>query len=149
MLYQLIQEHYPAFVSALEANCGRLPSFVRQEFDDYHKCGLLQHGFLRVKCDGCRNEHLVAISFKRRGSCPSCGARRMVESAAHLRASLPVGIAAERLARFFAASVELMTLLARATGHRHLGDLTVEDLTTFKTDMAQLTSVAYGGVVSA
>ena len=40
---------------------------MRQEFEDYLKCGLLQHGFLRVKCDGCR-----------------CGARRMVESAAHL-----------------------------------------------------------------
>ena len=46
--------------------------------------GLLEHGFLRVKCDGCRHEHLVAFSCNRRGFCPSCGARRMVESAAHL-----------------------------------------------------------------
>jgi len=45
---------------------------------------LLKHGFLRVRCDGCRHEHLVAFSCKRRGFCPSCGARRMVESAAHL-----------------------------------------------------------------
>jgi hypothetical protein len=30
------------------------------------------------------HEHLVAFSCKRRGFCPSCGARRMVESAAHL-----------------------------------------------------------------
>ncbi len=45
---------------------------------------MLEHGFLRVKCDGCRHEHLVAFSCKRRGFCPSCGARRMVESAAHL-----------------------------------------------------------------
>jgi len=65
-----------------------------------------------------------------------------------LRARLPIDIAAERLARFFAASVELMTVLARAAGHRHLGDFTVEDLTTFKTDMAQLAGVAYGGVTS-
>jgi hypothetical protein len=39
------------------------------------KSGLLEHGFLRVKCDGCRHEHLVAFSCKRRGllraSCPS------------------------------------------------------------------------------
>lgn len=63
---------------------GHLPGFVRQEFEDYLKCGLLEHGFLRVKCDGCRHEHLVAFSCKRRGFCPSCGARRMVESAAHL-----------------------------------------------------------------
>jgi len=83
-LYQLIEEHYPAFVSTLETSGGHLPSFVRQEFEDYLKCGLLEHGFLRVKCDGCLHEHLVAFSCKRRGFCPSCGARRMVESAAHL-----------------------------------------------------------------
>ena len=84
VLYQLIEEHYPAFVSTLETSGGHLPSFVRQEFEDYLKCGLLEHGFLRVKCDGCLHEHLVAFSCKRRGFCPSCGARRMVESAAHL-----------------------------------------------------------------
>ena len=64
----------------------------------------------------------------------------------HLRSRLPVDIAAERLARFFAASVELMTVLARAAGHRHLSEFTVDDLTTFKADMAQLTGIAYGGV---
>ena len=66
----------------------------------------------------------------------------------HLRARLPVDLAAERLARFFSASVELMTVLARAAGHRNLGDFSIEDLTTFKMDMAQLTGVAYGGVSS-
>jgi glutamate synthase domain-containing protein 2 len=66
----------------------------------------------------------------------------------HLRARLPVDIAAERLARFFSASVELMTVLARAAGHRHLDEFTIDDLTTFKTEMARLTGVAYGGVTS-
>lgn len=64
----------------------------------------------------------------------------------HLRARLPVDIAAERLARFFAASVELMTVVARAAGHSHLSQFNVNDLTTFKRDMADLTGVAYGGV---
>jgi ribosomal protein S27E len=36
----------------------------------------LEHGFVRVKCNGCRHEHLVDFSCKRRGFCPSCGARR-------------------------------------------------------------------------
>ena len=66
---------------------------------------------------------------------------------AHLRERLPVDIAAERLARFFRASVELMQVLARACGHDHLGGFAVDDLTTFKRDMAGLTGVAYGGVV--
>ncbi|MCH9693562.1 MAG: Rieske 2Fe-2S domain-containing protein [Gammaproteobacteria bacterium] len=63
-----------------------------------------------------------------------------------LRARLPVDIAAERLARFFTASVDLMKVLSRAAGHRHLSEFSVEDLTTFKHDIAQLTGVAYGGV---
>jgi ribosomal protein S27E len=83
-LYAIVAEHYPRFLQEIERSGGHLPRFVRQEFEDYLKCGLLEHGFLRVKCDGCRHEHLAAFSCKRRGFCPSCGARRMVESAAHL-----------------------------------------------------------------
>ena len=64
----------------------------------------------------------------------------------HLRDRLPVDLAAERLARFFEASVGLMSVMARATGHSHLGDMRLDDLTTFKKDMADLTGVAYGGV---
>ena len=63
-----------------------------------------------------------------------------------LRARLPVDIAAERLARYFEAAVDLMTVVARAAGHRHLSDFDASDLTSFKTDMCQLTGVAYGGV---
>ena len=63
-----------------------------------------------------------------------------------LRARLPEDIAAQRLARFFSAAVELMTVLARAAGHGHLQEFSSDDLTTFKTEMARLTGVAYGGV---
>jgi ribosomal protein S27E len=61
-----------------------LPAYIQQEFDDFLKCGRLEHGFLRVCCEDCKHERLVAFSCKRRGFCPSCGARRMVESAALL-----------------------------------------------------------------
>ena len=64
----------------------------------------------------------------------------------HLRARLPVDEAAERLSRFFGASVELMSVLARACGHRSLSDFTVDDLTTFDRDMASLAGIPYGGV---
>jgi glutamate synthase domain-containing protein 2 len=66
----------------------------------------------------------------------------------HLRARLPVDVAAQRLARFLSAAVELMTVLARAAGHRHLRDFEIDDLTTFNLDMAQLAGVAYGGVTA-
>ena len=83
-LYALVEEHFPRFLQRLEAEGVSLPDFVIEEFDAYLKCGRLEYGFLRVKCDACRNEKLVAFSCKRRGFCPSCGARRMAETAAHL-----------------------------------------------------------------
>ncbi|MCH8327676.1 MAG: Rieske 2Fe-2S domain-containing protein [Candidatus Marinimicrobia bacterium] len=64
----------------------------------------------------------------------------------HLRARLPVDEAAHRLAQFFATSVELMKILARACGHTELSQLNRADLTTWKREVAHLTGVSYGGV---
>ena len=55
---------------------SRLPASLGYS-TDYETLGL--KGF-----NGCRFEHLVAFSCKHRGFCPSCGARRMVETSAHL-----------------------------------------------------------------
>jgi len=63
-----------------------------------------------------------------------------------LRARLIVDDAAQRLSRFFDASVSLMSTLARACGHSHLNEFCLEDLTTFKSDIADLTGVEYGGI---
>ncbi|MEA2078746.1 MAG: IS91 family transposase [Pseudomonadota bacterium] len=84
LLYQLVDEHYSAFADRMTAQGTPLPEYVRREFEEYLKCGRLEHGFLRVRCDSCQAEHLVAFSCKRRAFCPSCGARRMSESAALL-----------------------------------------------------------------
>jgi len=62
-----------------------------------------------------------------------------------LRARLIVQDAAERLARFFDSSVDLMKVMARACGHTHLNQFNDNDLTTFKRDMAHLTGLDYGG----
>ena len=61
-----------------------LPHFVKKEFEEFLKCGLLSYGFLRLQCQSCKQERLLAFSCKRRGFCPSCGTRRMAESAALL-----------------------------------------------------------------
>ena len=85
VLYQLIQEHAESFFAQVEAQtAASLPEFVKEEFDAFLECGILAHGLLRLRCAECAHEKLVAFSCKRRGFCPSCGARRMVESAAHL-----------------------------------------------------------------
>ena len=82
--YQLVKEYCPAFVSHLAAQGTDLPGYVEREFEDYLKRGRLEHAFLRVRCDSCQAERLVAFICKRRGFCPNCGARCMAESAALL-----------------------------------------------------------------
>ena len=85
ILYQLVQENLESFLAQVEAERGSgLPEFVKDEFDAFLACGILAHGFLRLRCSECGHEKLVAFSCKRRGFCPSCGARRMAETAAHL-----------------------------------------------------------------
>jgi len=83
-LYQLVSKHYPVIRQKLAGEGRALPDYVQREFEDYLKYGKLEHGFLRVRCETCHEERLVAFSCKRRGFCPSCGARRMAESSALL-----------------------------------------------------------------
>ena len=67
LLYQIVQEYWPEFQAEL-ANHGKyLPAYVTKEFDEYLKCGRLEHGFLRVRCESCHDEKLVAFSCKKRG----------------------------------------------------------------------------------
>ena len=84
LLYQIVEQYCPEFSDVMEAQGKSLPVHIQQEFAEYLKCGRLEHGFLRVQCNECHHEHMVAFSCKRRGFCPSCGARRMAESAALL-----------------------------------------------------------------
>ena len=84
LLYQIVQEYWPEFEAELASQGRYLPAYVTKEFDEYLKCGRLEHGFLRVRCESCHDEKLVAFSCKKRGFCPSCGARRMADSAALL-----------------------------------------------------------------
>ncbi len=83
-LYRLVQEHLETFLAQVELETGAgLPEFVKEEFEAFLECGILAHGFLRLRCADCAHEKLVAFSCKRRGFCPSCGAQRMVEKARH------------------------------------------------------------------
>ena len=84
-LYRLVQQHAASFFAHTEASTGgELPRFVKDEFDAFLECGILAHGFLRLRCGECGHDKLLAFSCKRRGFCPSCGARRMSQTAAHL-----------------------------------------------------------------
>jgi ribosomal protein S27E len=84
LLYRLVAKHYSKFRDRRAAEERPLPRYVEDEFEAYLKCGRLEHGFLRLKCESCQAEKLIAFSCKRRGFCPSCGGRRMAETAALL-----------------------------------------------------------------
>jgi len=89
--YQVVAQHLETFRAEQEQDGVGLPSYVYKEFDAYLKCGILAHGFLRLRCEACHVESVVGFSCKKRGFCPSCCGKRMNEAAAHLTENiLPV-----------------------------------------------------------
>ena len=80
LLYQIIETYYPDFLAYMESQGKTLPIHIKKEFEAYLKCGRLEQGFIRVRCEHCHHERLVAFSCKKRGFCPSCGARRWQSS---------------------------------------------------------------------
>jgi hypothetical protein len=88
VLYRVVQDHLQTFLAqARDQNpngCG-MPSFIEREFTRYLECGVLAgNGFVRVHCDDCGHDRLVAFSCKNRAVCPSCSTRRMHDFSAHL-----------------------------------------------------------------
>lgn len=67
LLYQLVERYNSEFNANLVDQGKYLPKYVEREFDDFLRCGQLEHGFLRVVCGDCKHEKLVAFSCKRRG----------------------------------------------------------------------------------
>jgi hypothetical protein len=90
VLHGVIHEHLETSLAAAAARTDGvgLPHFIEREFRAFLRCGLLVHGFLRVRCDDCAFERLVPLSCKGRAVCASCGGRRMAEQAANLVAAV-------------------------------------------------------------
>ena len=64
----------------------------------------------------------------------------------HLRRRLEIDKSAQQLHNFLSASIELMQVMARACGHHHLNQFSIDDLTTWKKEISQLTGIEYGGI---
>jgi hypothetical protein len=86
ILYQVVADHLETFLATVAADptATGLPAYVVDEFYAYLQCGILAHGFVRLGCDTCPHQMLLAFSCKKRGFCPSCAGRRMAQQAAHL-----------------------------------------------------------------
>ena len=84
-LYRLVLQHCETFGAQVEHGTATgLPRFVKDEFSAYLDCGILVHGFLRLICDGCAHDTLVAFSCKRQGIFPSYGTRLIAEKLVYL-----------------------------------------------------------------
>ncbi|MBP6252012.1 MAG: transposase zinc-binding domain-containing protein, partial [Rubrivivax sp.] len=68
-------QHAAAFFAQAEDAAGaEQPQFVKDEFDAFLECGILAHGFLRLRCGDCGYK-LLAFSCKR------CGLRHSASGA--------------------------------------------------------------------
>jgi hypothetical protein len=85
LLHAIVRENLETFLAAARTSYARpIPAYVERELRGYLRCGIHSEGFVRCHCDGCGLDLLVALSCKGRGICPSCGTRRMTNTAAHL-----------------------------------------------------------------
>ncbi len=64
-LYPVVQHHLETFLAqAAEADpMGYgVPSWVEKDLRAYLRCGILAHGFARVRCGDCGHERLLALA---------------------------------------------------------------------------------------
>ncbi len=86
-LYHVVQHHFETWLVLKRADDAwedTVPAFVERDSRKYLECGIFARGFGRARCTRCGHDFLVAFSCRARAVCPSCNARRMVETAAHL-----------------------------------------------------------------
>ena len=74
MLHGVIREHLEPFLrEAADRGDGHgLPRFVEQEFREFLTCGVLAHGFTRLRCADCAFERLFGRMLR--------GIRRIAEA---------------------------------------------------------------------
>lgn len=84
MLHEVVRRGWLGLASS-----QALPRHLDAEVRRYLSCGQLARGFVQVQCEDCKATRLVAFSCKGRGWCPSCAAKRTLESATHLEEVLP------------------------------------------------------------
>src|SRR2546425_2060864 len=84
VLYQVVAEQLETFLARQQERDRPVPRFVEEEFRSFLDCGILARGFLRLHCQSCGHDRLLGFSCKGRAWCPSCGGRRMADTAAHL-----------------------------------------------------------------
>lgn len=130
----------------LDARAGRDVTLVitggLRVAEDFAKAMALGADAIAVSNAAMQAVGCIAARMCNSNNCPVGIATQKPE----LRKRLDVQNGAEKLNRYFTASVALMQVLARACGHTRLGDFSARDLTSWKREMADLSGVRYAGM---
>ena len=131
----------------LDAKTGREVTLVitggLRVAEDFVKAMALGADAIAVSNSAMQAVGCIAARMCNSNNCPAGIATQKPE----LRARLDVQTGAEKLARYFTASVELMQVLTRACGHDKVSDLCIDDITSWKREMADLSGVRFAGVL--
>ncbi len=77
-LFRLVSDHLHRLQTVYDERFvreyGPRRPVVAQVTDKFLACGVLDHGFARIRCDACAHESLLAFSCECRYFCPSCHA---------------------------------------------------------------------------
>ena len=69
-LYRCLEDYWEEFRQAYspfyEKDYGPLRPVVEKTVERFLECGILRHGFARIRCGNCREEYLLAFSCKTR-----------------------------------------------------------------------------------
>jgi hypothetical protein len=71
LLYQTIASNLETFLAWRQQRGRPIPGFVEEEFRAFLECGVLEYGFLRLRCQTCGRDRLLAFSCKGRGGVKS------------------------------------------------------------------------------
>lgn len=130
----------------LDAKTGREVSLIitggLRVAEDFVKAMALGADAIALSNSAMQAVGCIAARMCNSNNCPVGVATQKPE----LRKRLDVQVGAERLSRYFGASVSLMQVLARSCGHRSLSDLNARDITTWKREMADLSGVRFAGL---
>jgi len=130
----------------LDAKSGREVTLVitggLRVAEDFAKALALGADAIAVSNSAMQAVGCIAARMCNSNNCPAGIATQKPQ----LRARINVQTSAEKLARYLGASVELVQVLARACGHDDLSKLCINDITTWKREMADLSGVRFAGV---
>ena len=119
-LFRVVSDHLQrlqtVYDERLAGEYGPWRPVVAQVADRFLACGMLDHGFARIRCDDCAHAYLLAFSCKRRYFCPGCHARRLARWTQWLETTLLAPVPHRQVVRTIPRRLRACCLCRRLLG---------------------------------